>query len=587
MIKPLESLAFSLRENRGRFALLLGSGVSRGAGIPTGWEITCDLVCQLAKSRGESPAPSPEAWYQRTEGKSPSYSELIGSLFPKPAEQQGALRKYFERSPEDAPGVKQPTKAHQSIAWLAKRKFVSVIITTNFDRLIEGSLDSAGVTNTVLSTVDQIRANPLSHIVQSACCVLKLHGDYLDSQILNTNDELQEYRDERKEYLDEILRDYGLIVCGWSAAWDGALCDAISRAGTGRYSTYWAVNGEPSEEACRLIKCRGASRIAIKDADSFFETVKEQVELLDMSTQSHSPSIQSPIERLKPYCGDSSNKIGLQELLLDEVNEAVEAMSDIPRETIPETNGAEYENRVSEYWQACRLLLEFSTIGGYYCSESFDDAWLTTLMRLADRTPGECHPTIWPIWQRLPALLFLYCLGLGAVAGDKWKLLGKVFSAIIPSPDIDYPTVVYLHPAYLRPRENYIETKTWEDREPPLRMDRYSQAGRLLGPQERISMNEWLRDKTAELTGTFTGSSEQHNVRFAKLEILMHISYQHQVPPGVGAFPFWGLAGDSDYTRKALDEIVGSVAVLARSGIADTSPDGWKKCTKEIRSLVV
>ena len=64
MIDPINSLAFSVHANRGVYALLLGSGVSRAAKIPTGWEITLDLIRRLAALSGESPA-SPEAWVPR------------------------------------------------------------------------------------------------------------------------------------------------------------------------------------------------------------------------------------------------------------------------------------------------------------------------------------------------------------------------------------------------------------------------------------------------------------------------------------------------------------------------------------------
>lgn len=39
MIEPIDSLAFSMHGNKGVYALLLGSGVSRAARIPAGWEI--------------------------------------------------------------------------------------------------------------------------------------------------------------------------------------------------------------------------------------------------------------------------------------------------------------------------------------------------------------------------------------------------------------------------------------------------------------------------------------------------------------------------------------------------------------------
>jgi hypothetical protein len=53
MINPTESLAFSMHANPGVYAVLVGSGVSRAAKIPTGWEITLDLIEKLAALRGE------------------------------------------------------------------------------------------------------------------------------------------------------------------------------------------------------------------------------------------------------------------------------------------------------------------------------------------------------------------------------------------------------------------------------------------------------------------------------------------------------------------------------------------------------
>ena len=50
-------LAFSLLENKGVFAVLLGSGVSRAAQIPTGWEITLDLIRRVAAAQGVSEQP--------------------------------------------------------------------------------------------------------------------------------------------------------------------------------------------------------------------------------------------------------------------------------------------------------------------------------------------------------------------------------------------------------------------------------------------------------------------------------------------------------------------------------------------------
>jgi len=59
-IEPELSLAFSVHSGPGTYAILLGSGVSRAAGVPTGWEVTLDLVRKLAELQGDA-TDDPEA----------------------------------------------------------------------------------------------------------------------------------------------------------------------------------------------------------------------------------------------------------------------------------------------------------------------------------------------------------------------------------------------------------------------------------------------------------------------------------------------------------------------------------------------
>jgi hypothetical protein len=73
-------LAFSLLENKGVFAVLLGSGVSRAAQIPTGWEITLDLIRRIAAAEGVAEQPDWAAWYRAETGREPNYSTLVEEL---------------------------------------------------------------------------------------------------------------------------------------------------------------------------------------------------------------------------------------------------------------------------------------------------------------------------------------------------------------------------------------------------------------------------------------------------------------------------------------------------------------------------
>ena len=252
MIDSIHSLAFSIQAKPGIYAVLVGSGISRTAGIPTGWEVTLDLIRKLARFDGEDVDPNPEEWFRNRFHKEPDYSELLDGLAKTPAERQQLLKGYFEPTDADLEqGHKEPTKAHHAIAALAERGFIKAIVTTNFDRLMERALSAVGVEPTVLSTPDQIQgALPLVH---TSCCVLKVNGDYLDSRIKNTATELAVYPEEIDQLLDRIFDEFGLIVCGWSGDWDEALRRALERSSSHRFTTYWATRRKPSETAERLI----------------------------------------------------------------------------------------------------------------------------------------------------------------------------------------------------------------------------------------------------------------------------------------------------------------------------------------------
>jgi hypothetical protein len=98
-------------------------------------------------------------------------------------------------------------------------------------------------------------AEPLTH---SHCYVLKLHGDYKDARILNTDQELSAYPDGYNRLLDRIFDEHGLIICGWSGEWDHALRAAFLRAPNRRYPVYWAARGTLGSGAQELATHRAA-----------------------------------------------------------------------------------------------------------------------------------------------------------------------------------------------------------------------------------------------------------------------------------------------------------------------------------------
>ena len=229
MVDPLISLAVAVTSRRGVFALLLGSGLSRAAGVPTGWEVVLDLVRKVALLEGLDPGTDPAGWWHERTGKDPGYSDLLEALGRSPAERANLLRGYFEPDEDErSRGLKAPTKAHHAIARLVRDGYIRVIVTTNFDRLLEQALEAEAVVPAVISSPAAAQgAQPLAH---TACTIIKVHGDYVSTDLKNTPGELATYDPAIDRLLDQILDEYGLVVCGWSADWDEALRNALLRA---------------------------------------------------------------------------------------------------------------------------------------------------------------------------------------------------------------------------------------------------------------------------------------------------------------------------------------------------------------------
>jgi hypothetical protein len=119
--------------------------------VPTGWGITLDLLRSLPNAPKDADVESLSAWYEERFGKRPTYSHIVGSLARGPIERRNLLRHYFEPDDEEREqGIKSPSEAHRAIARLVADGFFRVVITTNFDRLLEQSFSELGVTPDVV-----------------------------------------------------------------------------------------------------------------------------------------------------------------------------------------------------------------------------------------------------------------------------------------------------------------------------------------------------------------------------------------------------------------------------------------------------
>lgn len=553
-IDPIHSVAFSIQANPGVYAVLVGSGVSRAAKIPTGWEITLDLIRKLAKLSGETCEPDPERWYLEKFDKEASYSDLLNELAKTQTERQQLLRGYFEpidEEPEE--GVKAPTAAHRAIASLAEKGFVRVIITTNFDQLVETALADEGVVPTILSSPDQVKgALPLIH---TQCCVFKVNGDYLDTRIRNTPAELDEYPKEFNELLDRIFDEFGLVVCGWSAEWDGALRNALFRAPSRRFTTYWASRGTPGEEAQRLIDHRRADLILIDDADSFFVDVQQHVESIEEYSRPHPLSTEVAVASLKRYISEPRHRIRLSDLVDVAVNQVLNAASivDSGELVTQQPNRGLVTASLRAYESTCSTLLAIASIGGYWAEDDNLTAWERAIQRLSAASLGK--GTSWFPIKTYPTRLLLYAFGIGVVESGKLCHLNRILS-----------TTVNYGPTQYQP-EN-VTTALFN-----IEVTARFPWGRLLdGMEESVEpLSEWIHDALRQPLKNLIADEQKYSFVFDKLEILIALGFGYRTKFSIDWFPPGAFFIRSQTMQRLMTEITDSVSELG-----DTS--SYVKC---------
>jgi hypothetical protein len=426
VIDPVLALALSLQSNPGVYALLLGSGISRSSGVATGWEIVEAIIRKLAMLRSEDCRSDPIGWYRGAYRREPDYSEILNEVAKSPAERMQLLRSFFEPTEEERQeGRKLPTNAHRAIAELVAAGYVRVIITTNFDRLLEASLAEVGVQASVISSADA--ASGAVPLVHSRCTIIKVNGDYLDSRLRNTSDELASYEGPIERLLDQVFDDYGLIVCGWSGDWDTALRSALERCSMRRFTTYWASRGPLSEKAGDLVNLRKAVFIRITGADHFFRDLRAKVFALADMAMTDVLSAKVAVARMKKYLTDPAQRISLHDLLSAETEKAYAVIIEpsVPF-NITRVPPSEIKRRILWYCGALDTILSLMICGGYWGEQQHETLLLNCYKRLADQTATQSSSVVSLV--RFPALYLLYGVGLAAVARQNYRFLRLLFN---------------------------------------------------------------------------------------------------------------------------------------------------------------
>ncbi len=428
-MEPHVKLAFAMRDTPRAYAVLLGAGASIAAGMPSAWDVQENLIERLAAAEGATEIGDPHAWYQERFGHPATYDDLLAALTTTPFERQALLRSYFEPDHQERrDGLKQPTAAHRAIARLAAAGRVPIVLTTNFDRLMETALREVGIEPTVVADANDARGLAPLHTIKAL--VIHVHGDYLDHKSMrNTPDELDHYDPEIDQLLDRVFTEYGLIISGWSAEWDPALRKAIVRSTNRFFASYWADPRPLPETAKKLLAHRGITYVQA-DADTFFTKTADTADAVADPARRHPVSIDILVARTKRDLNGSGQGITLHDTLRRELDHvAALPLRTTGPWTVPHSADIEAErnSRITTLEAATEPLLALVAVSAYWGSTTTDRWWLRDIETLAAPLPPGGLPELTHLAQA-PAVMMIYTAGIAALAAERWDTLTQVLT---------------------------------------------------------------------------------------------------------------------------------------------------------------
>lgn len=283
-INPIISLAYNMADCSQKYVLFIGAGVSKDAGVPSGWDILIQtlqrMILQEDEGKRNVTKEDVEKFYKDKFEEKFGYSNIIGQLFPSNEEQRDYLKSFFR-------GV-LPGEAHRFIAELVKEKLIKYIITTNFDTLIETALDDVGLKGqyTVIDSHDDVlTSKPWNK--EDVCRIYKIHGTIEKGTIRNTKKDLARLPKELTKDCLDVIERHGVIVLGYAAnEEDKAVCNIFYRRKFKGYTMYWtSFDDDLSVTATRILNKQDGVIIPIKGASLFLQELIDRIKIAQRSVE--------------------------------------------------------------------------------------------------------------------------------------------------------------------------------------------------------------------------------------------------------------------------------------------------------------
>lgn len=303
-------------KNERRYCFILGAGASKTSGIPTGEELAKQWHGEILEqcSKEEIKELKKRLGVRSTKPSSRAYFDLYAMRF-FPDYQNGSA--FLERTLERA----QPSLGYYPLAALLANTRNNLVITTNFDSLVEDALfiytDKRPIVISHELLAQYINFNTSRPIIA------KLHrGLFFDP--LNRAEQVNGLSKQWKDILREAFKRYTPVVIGYAGG-DHSLMDFLKETEC-LSGLYWCYrHDEPPEELQRLDR-----RIELdeEDGEAYWERGKlyyfanDYAQALEDFTKAKELGMED--SRLYWYKGFCYRRLGETELAIREYSRSLE-----------------------------------------------------------------------------------------------------------------------------------------------------------------------------------------------------------------------------------------------------------------------